>query len=146
MCPFSSHIHLGIWTAEGAWIATLMLFQVLLYKQVCADERHGLSVKTFWHHSTNNAACRAFLPPHEAPHHAGMHAGSMASEASDATGLRAPGSRRVTQSMDLSCEESAEDLGTFESPCWQSKRTRFGIAPHPGDARLSFEVPHTSSF
>ena len=66
----------------------------------------------------------------------------MASEASDATGLRAPGLRRFTQSMDLSCEESAEDLGTFESPCWQSERTRIGTAQHPGDARLSFEVPH----
>ena len=74
-----------------------------------------------------------------------MHAGSMASEASDATGLRAPGLRRFTQSMDLSCEESAEDLGTFESPCWQSERTRIGTAQHPGDARLSFEVPHPTS-
>ena len=71
-----------------------------------------------------------------------MHAGSMASEASDATGLRAPGLRRFTQSMDLSCEESAEDLGTFESPCWQSERTRIGVAQHPGDARLSFEARH----
>ena len=69
----------------------------------------------------------------------------MASEASDATGLQAPGLRRVTQTIDLSCEESAEDLGTFESPCWQSERMRFGVAQHHSDARLSFEVPHSPS-
>ncbi len=69
-----------------------------------------------------------------------LHAGSMASESSDVTGFRAVCVRQPPQSIDLSCEESADDLGTFDSPCWQSERMRFGMPHSPGNARIPFEV------
>ena len=70
-----------------------------------------------------------------------LYAGSMASESSDATEFRAVCVRRPPQSLDLSCEESADDLGTFSpSPCWQNEQSRLGITQRHGDARISFEV------
>ena len=69
-----------------------------------------------------------------------LHAGSMTSESSDVTDFRAVCVRQPPQSIDLSCEESTDDLGTFDSPCWQSERMRFGMPHSPGNARISFEV------
>lgn len=69
----------------------------------------------------------------------------MASESSDVTEFRAVCVRQPPQSIDLSCEESADDLGTFDSPCWQSERMRFGIPHNPNSARISFEVSMTAS-
>ena len=48
--------------------------------------------------------------------------------------------RQPPQSIDLSCEESADDLGTFDSPCWQRERARFGVAQSQNEPRVSFEV------
>ena len=70
-----------------------------------------------------------------------LYAGSMASESSDATEFRAVCVRHPPQSLDLSCEESADDLGTLSpSPCWQNEQSRLGMTQHHGDARISFEV------
>ncbi len=73
-----------------------------------------------------------------------LYAGPMASESSDATEVRAVCLRHPRQSLELSCEESADDLGTFSpSPCWQNEQSRLGITQHHGDARISFEVRKT---
>ncbi len=64
----------------------------------------------------------------------------MTSGSSDATDFEAACMRQPPQSIDLSCEESADDLGTFDSPCWQRERACFGIAQSQSEPHVSFEV------